>query len=100
MARLDPAHPTSEAALLVTHSSDEITMKAKDGRLITATEITPYIRLSFEKQTVYLKNGHVYTAGAERVDPIPTWVIAEARKLTPEALKSVKFVLPEEKGSP
>jgi len=95
MARLDPTHPTTEAALLVVHSSDELTMKAKDGRIVTAVEVSPYIRLSFEKQTVYLKNGGVYTAGAERIDP-PAWLDAELRKLSSAARASVKFRLPEE----
>lgn len=63
-------------------------------RRLVATH--PYIRLRRvpEEPPVYLHAGGAWSEAGQRYDPVPKWVLAQLKTLTPAALAAVGWELP------
>ena len=62
-------------------------------------EVHPAIRIGHGEEQLYLQNGAVHDAAGNEIplDKVPAWFMAEAGKMSAEALKSVGLTLKEEK---
>ena len=77
-----------------------VTEKVPNTDQTRVTRTNHYVRLYAENgPPCYLQNGEVYSEGGPLIDPedYPTWLWAEVNKLSPAALESAKFTIPDDK---
>jgi hypothetical protein len=77
-----------------------VTEKVPNTDQSRVTRVNHYVRLYADNgPPCYLQNGEVYSEGGPLIDPpdYPTWLWGEINKLSPQALESVHFTIPEDR---
>ena len=67
-----------------------VTVDANGEQVITRT--TPYVKVkSAEGGPLFLKSGHAMDENGVIISPLPDWVKAEVRRMSPKAIDDIGF---------
>ena len=80
---------------LRTHVTERVPGTLEQSRVVRTAH---YVRIAAEgNPPLYIQGGAVYSEGGGLVDEIPDWFWPEVNRLTPAALATVQYEVPNDK---